>query len=166
MRGHRADNWEDRLRVYRGWRMELGSGLFASDIDQVEWRSVDGELVPVALLEVTRVSVKEELRDFRYWQEYLAKIIERYQGTEGGAQGEMAQRLSEMLRVPVYIVAHWPDLSRFWVCCWWDPIGQRRTAWYPMTLAEYLSFLRRMQPQDVDRYSATRWLQPQREMPF
>src|SRR5262245_47230829 len=63
---------EDRTAKYRDWRRTLNRQLYVSDIDQMEWRIVDDEVEPVALLELTRID-----GDLPIPPTYLAHILDR-----------------------------------------------------------------------------------------
>ena len=50
-KGRQRDDHEDRAAGYRRFRMNYGaSGLCCADLDQVEWRMIDGMPTPVAVL--------------------------------------------------------------------------------------------------------------------
>lgn len=63
---------KDRAKEFQQWHRTLGRRLLASDVDLVEWRFIDGELVPVGVLEIT-------LADCEPSQSYLDAIICRYE---------------------------------------------------------------------------------------
>ena len=48
--------------AYRHWRQNLGRPLLVQDIDQVEYRCIDNQVVPVALLELTKVDWDNAIR--------------------------------------------------------------------------------------------------------
>jgi hypothetical protein len=127
---------EDRAYYYRDWRMGLGEGLYATDVDQVEWTSGNGVLVPVAVIELTRYD-----NDSRSPNEgYRAAIRERMEERDG--QGEMAIRVAEMLgNVPAYVVLFRRNLTEFWARRIFDPDPE---AWCHMKKSTYVRWLKRL----------------------
>ena len=51
---------EDRALIYTDWRRTIDVGTYCQDIDQVEYRIIDGEIVPVLMLELTRYDYATE----------------------------------------------------------------------------------------------------------
>ncbi|GAF91577.1 unnamed protein product, partial [marine sediment metagenome] len=55
---------EDRSLIYRLWHRDIGPQYYVEDVDQVEWRrGKDGELHPVAVIELTRHDPNPEYPD-------------------------------------------------------------------------------------------------------
>lgn len=122
---------EDRLRPYRDWRWRLG-GAYVADLDQVEYAIVDGEVVPVAVLEMTRVD-GDRLPPPSYFESIRSRIMVR------DAQGRVAVALAARLGVRAYVVAFRWDCSEFWVCGLTDDTGWKRA-----TPAAYERWIRRL----------------------
>ena len=99
---------EDRLSDYRKWRWKFGNGCYVNDIDQLEWRMVEGETTPVALLEMTRVDGSIPVPPT-----YLDSILKRFKERDG--QRKIMLRVCDLLGVDVYIVCYRWDLTEFWV---------------------------------------------------
>ena len=99
------EDTEDRLIDYRNWKYKQKS-LWTTDIDQVEWGSENGEDVPVAILEVTRID------DYRVPPDsYFEKIINRMFVLD--TQGRKAVKLANRLNVPAFIVAYLQSMTKF-----------------------------------------------------
>lgn len=120
---------ENRLTEYTDWRRKLGDDFYCTDVDQLEWREIDGVLTPVAVLELTMVEGNAHVP-----QKYLNNILDRFLIRDG--QGEMAQRLAAKLGVKAWIVLFRWDLTEFWV---YDLCGTRR--WYHTSPAKYKAWL-------------------------
>jgi hypothetical protein len=99
---------EDRTSDYRQWRFGFGNHKFVSDIDQVEYRIVDGRIIPVALLELTRIDGDVPIR-----HGYLSSILQRF--AKRDAQKKFIIEMAKKLDVNVYIVAFRYTLEEFWL---------------------------------------------------
>lgn len=97
----------DRASAYRSWRYTLGGGMYVLDVDQVEWRQIDGVVLPVAVIELTRRDDPEPMDDV-----YLETILERY---DDEFQGYHSVYIAQKLAVFAYIVVFREDLSEAWV---------------------------------------------------
>jgi hypothetical protein len=129
--GHKIDSAdvpdmrEDRTAVYRRFRRTIRQAG-ATDFDQVEWRYNDHKnLVPVALLELTRVDGNMPVP-----AGYLNAILARYM--ERDWQGALAVAGAGYLGVRAWIVAFRYDLTEFWVYNLSDRRGwfHGDVAWY------------------------------------
>ncbi len=125
---------EDRTFAYRKWKRSLGGGLYATDIDQVEWRRQDDALVPVALLELSRVD-----GGMRLPQTYLEGARVRIE--ERDPQGRQAQQLAFMLGIPVYFVLFRATLKDFWVR---ELFSDEK--WLYLNQRQYVTWLRSLLP--------------------
>ncbi len=94
--------------AYRAWRQTWGCGAFVNDIDQIEWRLVDGDVVPIMALEMTRLD-----GGVHPPATYFEAILTRYQRRDGQALAITA--FAERLGVPAVIVLWRHDLSDFWI---------------------------------------------------
>jgi hypothetical protein len=108
LKGRQRGDREDRCRDYRGWRWKFGGGLYASDVDQIEWRIENGVFRPVAVLELTRVDGNIPVP-----QSYLDRILLRFGERDG--QGKIARRTAELLGCKAWIVAFRWSVNEFWV---------------------------------------------------
>tara|TARA_Y100000593_G_scaffold31767_3_gene62484 strand:- start:15950 stop:16426 length:477 start_codon:yes stop_codon:yes gene_type:complete len=107
-KGRQRKDREDRTLGYRSWRLEQARGLYTTDVDQVEWRAIGGKLVPVAILELTRVD-----GDRRPVQKYFDAIIDRF--TNRDSQKQTITYVADKLNVNAFIVAYLQNLSQFYV---------------------------------------------------
>lgn len=123
----RSDD-EYRAKPYLEWRRHISGGLYLNDIDSIEWRARDGQLVPVAVIEVTRVDLGKHVSD-----RYLASIIERFMVRD--KQGYMTKYIADKLGVRAYINLFRQDNSEFWIYSF----NQER--WRHMTPKEMVEFL-------------------------
>lgn len=98
---------EDRAAAYRDWHRTIGGRFLASDVDLIEWRALDGKLVPVGVFELTRVD-SDQAVGFGYLQAIIDRIKER------DWQWSMAKTVAEALGTEAYIVVFRKDLSEFW----------------------------------------------------
>lgn len=99
---------ENRVLPYSDWhRSEVGRGYYALDSDLIEWRIRGGQLVPVAVTELTRVDLGVVVS-----RRYLDAILNRYNTT---MQGKTARYLAEALRTKAWIVLFREDCSEFWL---------------------------------------------------
>ena len=105
--GSKARQGASPVGAYREWRWEWGGGNYVTDVDQVEWRSVDGELVPVAVFELTCVRGEKDLPPT-----YLQAVLRRF---DRDFQGEAATRIAALFGCQAYIVVWRENLEDFWV---------------------------------------------------
>lgn len=97
---------KDRAKEFQQWHRTLGRRLLASDVDLVEWRFIDGELVAVGVLEIT-------LADCEPSDQYLDAIIHRYEKKD--VQGRTARRVADSLGCKAWIVCYTQGCKNFWV---------------------------------------------------
>tara|TARA_B100000519_G_scaffold108549_1_gene94051 strand:+ start:4856 stop:5284 length:429 start_codon:yes stop_codon:yes gene_type:complete len=97
---------QDRAKEFQQWHRTLGRRLLASDVDLVEWRLIDGELVPVGVLEIT-------LADWPPTEPYLDAIIHRYEKKD--VQGRTARHVADALGCKAWIVCYTQGCKKFWV---------------------------------------------------
>lgn len=127
-KGKQRKDSEDRCADYRAWRHRLGDGCYVMDIDQIEWRLVDGLPVPVAALELSRVDGNKRLP-----QSYLNAVTTRFQDRDGQASAITA--FAAKMGVKAWVVLFRWDLTDFWVYNltdtrgWWHMDKPRYTSW-------------------------------------
>ena len=97
---------EDRSLTYTDWRRTIGEGTYCQDSDQVEYRIIDGEIVPVLMLELTRYDYDTEPTEG-----YFAAILERF----GKSQRKSATSFATLLGVDCIIVLFKHNLTKFWI---------------------------------------------------
>jgi len=103
----RKDN-EDRTVDYTAWRRKWNRSSYVSDIDQVEWRVRDGQIIPVAVLELTRLD-----GDMMPRPAYFDAIINRFTKRDG--QAKSITLFSKLLGVDAIIVLFHYNLENFWL---------------------------------------------------
>jgi hypothetical protein len=107
-KAHQREDTENRILPYSLWHRTLDRSLLMLDVDFIEWRFRDGKLVPVGVMEVTRVDKGKEVNE-----NYLASILRRYDVRD--LQGRIARKIAEMLKMRAFIVLFREDCSEFWV---------------------------------------------------
>ncbi|EFM09528.1 hypothetical protein PaecuDRAFT_3575 [Paenibacillus curdlanolyticus YK9] len=107
-KAHQRSDQEDRALGYKNWHRGLKRNLYMLDVDSIEWRVRDGELIPVGVMEITRTDSDQQIGTA-----YLDKIIERFEIRD--FQGKIAKRLASILGVKAYIVLYKYDCSEFFV---------------------------------------------------
>jgi hypothetical protein len=95
---------------YREWHRTLGRSALAFDVDFVEVRARDGELLPVAIIETTSVRDAALLDD----GEYVGQILKRLRS---GGQMRVLRRLAHAVGARCYVVIYDWRLTAFGV---WD----------------------------------------------
>lgn len=118
MKGRARADIEDRAADYHRWRQGWGGGYYASDIDCVEWRIVEGQVVPVKVLELTRLDGDRTPLP----PAYLEAIKRRFHERDG--QAKSIVHLAWMLRVKAIVVLYRYDLTEFWLHDLGKPSGQ------------------------------------------
>jgi hypothetical protein len=118
---------KDRAKEFQQWHRTLGRRLLASDVDLVEWRFIDGELVPVGVLEIT-------LADCEPSQSYLDAIICRYEKKD--VQGRTARHVADALGCKAWIICYTQGCGSFWVYNLTESKG-----WYDLGASEMEQFL-------------------------
>lgn len=126
----------DRLAAYRRMRRRVGGYCYVQDIDQVEYRMRQGMVVPVALLELTRINGGTPGADPA---PVLDAIINRVytQTNQARASIEFARRLG----VPPYLIAYDRQLTRFFVHELRDADAPAST-WTALHRRAYIDWLR------------------------
>ncbi len=126
----RGTDSEWRIKPYSDWHRTLDKSLLMTDIDFVEWRFKGGQLVPVGVMEITRVDNGKEVNDG-----YLGAIINRFEQRD--IQARTVRYTAKALNTKAYIVLFREDCSEFWVYNLSD-----RQGWYTYNSIEIESFLK------------------------
>jgi hypothetical protein len=131
-KAYQRNDAEWRIKPYSDWHRTLSKDLLMLDIDFIEWRYKNGELVPAGVMEVTRVDLGKEVS-----QSYLDKIIERYEQRD--LQAAAARKVAAALRTKAYIILFRENCSEFWVY----NLTNRR-GWWHLDPAQMEEFLKRL----------------------
>jgi hypothetical protein len=107
-KAHQRQDTENRVLPYSLWHRTLHKSLYMLDVDFVEWRFKYGKMIPVGVMEVTRVDNGKTVDSH-----YCAEILERYD--ERDFQGRATRIISNALGTKSYIVLFREDCSEFWV---------------------------------------------------
>jgi hypothetical protein len=130
IKGKQRTDSEDRTIEYRAWRHTLGNGLYAADIDQVEWRVRDGVPVPVAVLELSRVD-----GNVRVPPAYLEAVVDRMTRRDG--QASAVTHFASLLGVKAWVVLFRWDLTEYWVY----NLSTPRDRWWHLAPDKYRDWL-------------------------
>lgn len=122
---------EDRDARYREWHRKLGSRLCAMDVDQVEYRVVDGIPRVRALIELTRIDGAPNPPP-----SYFGSILDRAEKRD--AQITVLTQLAEDLGVRLFYVAYMKDGGAFYVC---DLLLDPGREWLRYSANEYRDLL-------------------------
>lgn len=122
----RNDN-ENRIKQYSDWHRTLDKDLLMLDVDFIEWSIKNGELIPVGVMEVTRVDKGKEVN-----QQYLDAITSRYE--ERDLQARATTHVARKLNTKAWIILFREGCEEFWVYNlsnnrgWWhlQPTGMVR----------------------------------------
>jgi len=116
---HNREDIEDRCFAYRDerWRRGAGQSLgvslnqcYIQDIDQLEYSIINGKIVYVAILEITRVDKNSKYPNPT--KSYFNAILDRY---ENDFQGKLAVDLGSKLNCDAYIVLFKYNMETLWV---------------------------------------------------
>lgn len=124
----RGDDREDRSLIYRNWHRTLKEFIMF-DVDTIEWRYRNNELIPVAIIELTRTDSEN------VGEKYLQAILDRFNIRD--KQGEMIRKVADALKVNAYITLFNQQLSKFWVY----NLSQNR-GWRIFNQKQYIDFLK------------------------
>tara|TARA_R100000808_G_C2153477_1_gene163700 strand:+ start:1686 stop:2138 length:453 start_codon:yes stop_codon:yes gene_type:complete len=108
---HNREDTEDRTTLYRDirWKQAWNSRC-VQDLDQIEYSVVDGQIVYVAIIELTRRDNHPTIKNPP--PRYFDAILERY---DSDMQGRLAVETAKKLGVDAYIVVFDEDVERLWV---------------------------------------------------
>lgn len=102
------------------------------DIDQVEWRIIDGVPTPIAIIELSRVDGNVHLP-----KSYMEAVLHRFNKRDG--QGSMIKEIAQSLKVKAWVVLFRWDLTEFWVYNLTDSRG-----WWQMNQEKYEGWVRKL----------------------
>ena len=144
------ENWgkedgESRTREYRDWRTVQGLPAVC-DADQIEYRMVDGEAVPVAVIELSVADMQSEdhpggVREGADLSPRFLEAVEAKVAPTRG-QGMILRLLAEKLGCPLFVVVY--IRGRIERGVWVHRAG--RDGWRKLTLEKYRDGLGRMTP--------------------
>lgn len=107
-KAYQRNDGEWRVKPYSDWHRTLDRRLLMLDVDFIEWRFVNGDMVAVGVMEVTRVDNGKEVH-----QGYLTAIINRFE--ERDLQARAARKVAHALGTKAYIILFREDCTEFWV---------------------------------------------------
>lgn len=122
---------DDHHKDYVEWHKKLGGECYAQDVDQVEWRNIDGYFEPIAVLEITSVESDAPVPD-----SYRRNTLMRW-NSRGDGQAPMSIEVGRRLGCPVYLVLFRANTKEFWVC----DLTHGDRHWSQMDASEYADFL-------------------------
>lgn len=128
-KAYQREDAEWRIKPYSDWHRTLSKKLLMLDVDFIEWRYRNGELMAVGVMEVTRVDKGKEVN-----QQYLRAIRQRFE--ERDLQAHAARKVASVLGTKAYIVLFREDCSEFWLYNLTDAKG-----WYYLTPERMEKFL-------------------------
>jgi hypothetical protein len=132
-KAYQRTDTENRALAYSNFHRTLDRSLLATDVDFIEWRYRDGELVPVGVIEVTRVD-----KGVFVTETYLKAILYRFEHRD--MQAKAARKVAEALGTKAYIVLFREDCSEFWVYCLTTRQGFNKV----LTPEQFEDFLKRL----------------------
>ena len=122
----RTDN-EDRSLPYRNWLRTVSTNGFFIDIDFIKWKTINGEILPVAITDLTRCDSET------VGQGYLDAITNRLFIRD--QQGKLLETLGRLLKVPVYLILFQKDMQ------WLHVYSFQKKIWKEYTPTEWAQFL-------------------------
>lgn len=120
----RPDTDVDRTVKYREWHRTFGPDICVNDLDQIEWRVIDGAVVPVAHIELSRVDGNRDVP-----LTYLEAAWNRF--TVRDLQSKVSTLVAEALGIPAYFVLFRWDLTEFWIREFYVPGRAPVDDWFP-----------------------------------
>ena len=127
----KGEGGEARTEFYRTWRTNIGVGAVC-DVDQIEYRYINGEIIPVAVIEigVADYGPPPGLLDESHPNSFPARLNPRR------GQGALLRLVAEKLNVCFYGVLLLKDQTEQFHC-WNFTKGRYRM----MTTQEYVNWL-------------------------
>ena len=107
-KSYQRGDMEDRSKEFRDFHRSLDKTLYATDLDLIEWRYINGVLTPVGVLEITRVDQGKQVND-----QYKSEILKRYDKRD--MQGLATRTAASLLGVKAWIVLYRKGCSEFWI---------------------------------------------------
>jgi len=139
---HNRDDIEDRTFAYKNERRKASFKGYVQDIDHLEYAIVSNEIIPVAILELTRRDPLPNLPNPP--ESYFKSILKRY---ETDAQGKFSKSIAKMLGIEAYITVFGNDMKRIWVYNLSKQIG-----WKRFSKKDYFSWLERKHNEAIENY--------------
>jgi hypothetical protein len=96
--------WE---QPFTDWHRKLGCGFYATDVDLVETRIVNGVVVPVCIFELKFVSKWDKVDS-----EYLEKRSKEFSGS---VQFKVILYMANVLNIPAYTILYPKNCKDFWM---------------------------------------------------
>ena len=130
------DKWtieDDRVMEYRKWRMGLKVGK-VQDIDQLEYKIVDGQVIPLAILELTKVE-----GCVIYPERYLYKIEQTRV-----KQMMVTTAIARYLNIPAYYVVFEDGVTLGTGRMWNLRLHDRENGWTLTTIERLEEWLRNL----------------------
>jgi hypothetical protein len=134
-KSHQRKDREDRTLDFRNFRRTFEGAPYVNDIDLVEWRMEGDTVVPVAVLELTRID------DNHHSGAYLQSILARF-SSQG--QGLFITQAADRLGCDAYIVAYYQDLT---VYCLYN-LSEKR-GWRIVNPTDYQQWVRSLTPEAI-----------------
>ncbi len=129
-KGRQVESNEDRTIEYRDWRHEFGGGCYVTDIDQIEWRMVDGMIVPKAVIELTRIDHTGSVENV------LAAILNRIKDK---SHGNLLRLTAARMECEAFIVVIQPGLEFFYMYCL---TIEEKAGWFKVSKDRYEQWVR------------------------
>ena len=107
-KSYQRQDIEDRSKEFRNFHRTLHKSLYATDLDLIEWRYINGVLTPVAVLEITRVDQGREVNE-----QYTSAILSRYE--ERDMQALATRTAASLMGVKAWIVLYRQGCTEFWI---------------------------------------------------
>ncbi|PKN12747.1 MAG: hypothetical protein CVU69_05130 [Deltaproteobacteria bacterium HGW-Deltaproteobacteria-4] len=97
----------DRSENYLKWHREQGRELYMQDIDCIEYKFINGEVVPLSVNEITMVE-----SGIAVTTNYLNAIVDRF---NRDAQYKVITSIAKILGVEARVVLYREDCTEFWL---------------------------------------------------
>lgn len=107
-KAYQRTDTENRIKPYSDWHRTLDRKLLMLDVDFIEWRYRNGQLVAVGVMEVTRVDNGKQVNE-----QYLSAIINRFETRD--LQARAAKQVAAALKTHAYILLFREDCTEFWI---------------------------------------------------
>lgn len=129
-KAYQRQDTEDRSLIYRNWLRTVETGGFFLDIDFIKWKTIKGELIPIAITDLTRCDKDDA--GFGYLQAITHRLFVR------DRQGHVLRQLGKLLRIPVYLVLFQKDMK------WLKVFSFQTNEWRNFTPEEWANYLKNL----------------------
>lgn len=133
-KGRQVIDREDRLYDYRLFREEIPAPPYPSDIDFVEYRIIDGRVVPVGILEMTCMNFPPP--HAAALEKFLGKVWHRWNHED--KQGDFAREMAQRLGCRPFLVVLEPGAEIFHI----TPLDSLHPKWIKFDRERYTRFVR------------------------